>query len=300
MYDTIIIGAGMAGLTAAIYASRKRMRYELVASEFGGQFAVTGDVLNYPGVIQTTGLEMQAAMEEQMSFNGVSVVAETVGEVRRAGEDFKVVTDKREYDTQTVIIATGAKPRKLNVPGEERLARKGVAYCAICDGPLFDGVDVAIIGGGDAALEAADFMKGIASRIHVLTNEPKFRAQEYLQEKLNGNPNAEAIFNAEVKDILGGGFVSGLRYAAQGAEKTLDVKGVIIEIGRTPNTEPFRGLVETDEHGHILIDCQTRTSVPGIFAAGDCASGHEYQYIIAAGQGCMALIKAARYLASRK
>jgi thioredoxin-disulfide reductase len=300
MHDTVIIGAGIAGLTAAIYASRKRMDYVIVASEFGGQFTVSGEVLNYPGIVQTTGVDFLSVMKEQMDFNGVKVSDETVKEVRRVGADFKVVTDKSEYDTQTVIIATGARPRKLGVTGEKRLARKGVTYCSICDGPLFNGMDVAIIGGGDAALEAVDFMKDIAAKIYVLTNEPKFRAHEYLQEKVRDNPKVESIFNANIKEIVGEKFVSGIKYDVEGAEKILDVKGVIIEIGRVPNTEPFKGFVELDDHDHVVTDCRARTSVPGVFAVGDCAGGHEYQYVIAAGQGCMALIKAARYLAIKK
>ncbi|MBW2965457.1 NAD(P)/FAD-dependent oxidoreductase, partial [Candidatus Woesearchaeota archaeon] len=139
MYDTIIIGGGMAGLTAAIYASRKRMKFEIFASDFGGQFMVSGEVLNYPGIVKTTGVEFAGILEEQMKFNDVHVKAETVREVRRDGEDFRVITDKGEYQTRTVIISTGARARKLGVPGEDEFARKGVTYCSICDGPLFAG-----------------------------------------------------------------------------------------------------------------------------------------------------------------
>jgi alkyl hydroperoxide reductase subunit F len=300
MYDTIIIGAGIAGLTAAIYASRKRMNYEIIASEFGGQFLESGEVLNYPGIVETTGAELQSIMEKQAEYNNIKVVPEMVTTVKRQGDDFKVVTDKNEYHSRTVIIAAGARARKLNVPGEDRLANKGVTYCSICDGPLFAGMDVAIIGGGDAALEAVDFMKDIASKIYVVTIGGKFTAHEYLQEKVVNNPKVEVLFNAKTTEILGGDFVEGLKYEQDGREKTLKVRGVIIEIGRTPNTEVFKDFIELDDHDHIKIDCQTRTSIPGVFAAGDCASGHEYQYVIAAGQGCMALIKAAKYLALKK
>ena len=299
MYDTIIIGAGIAGLTAAIYASRKRMQFEILASEFGGQFMVSGEVLNYPGIVKTTGVEFSTAMEEQMKFNNVDVRTETVQGVAKEGENFKVRTDKAEYDTRTVIIATGARARKLGVPGEDRLANKGVTYCSICDGPLFAGKDVAVIGGGDAALEAIDFMKDIASKIYMLVIGDSFTGHEYLAERVNNNPKVEVLFNAETTEILGDNLVSGLKYRQGEEEKQLDIQGGIIEIGRVPNTEQFKDLVKLDQHSHILIDCQTITSVPGVFAAGDCASGHEYQYVIAAGQGCMALIKAARYLARK-
>lgn len=300
MHDTIIIGAGISGLTAAIYAARKRMKFEIISSDFGGQFMVSGEVLNYPGIVKTTGAEFSSVMKEQMKFNEVDVLIETVKEVKKQGTNFKVITDKNGYDTQTVIIATGARARKLNVPGEDRLANKGVAYCSICDGPLFAGMDVAVIGGGDAALEAVDFLKDIASKIYMLAIGDKFTGHEYLQEKVKKNPKVEVLFNAKTTEILGDEFVTGIKYEQNGEEKQLEVKGVIIEIGRVPNTETFKNLVELDEHNHIAIDCQGHTKVPGVFAAGDCASGHEYQYVIAAGQGCMALIKAARYLASKK
>ncbi|MBN2330591.1 MAG: FAD-dependent oxidoreductase [Candidatus Aenigmarchaeota archaeon] len=299
-YDTIIIGAGIAGLTAAMYAARKRMRFEIVSTDFGGQFMVSGEVLNYPGLVKASGIEFRSIMQKQMEFNKVNVLIETVREVRRRGADFKVMTDKSEYDTKSVIIATGSLPRKLNVPGEERLDKKGVTYCSICDGPLFAGMDVAVVGSGNAALEAVDFLKDIASKIYLVIRGDRLKGHEYLQERLKENPKVEILFNAQTTEILGDGLVSGHKYKQNGEEKKLDVGGVIIEIGRIPNTEPFKGLVELDEDGHIKIDCQCHTSVPGIFAAGDCASGHEYQYVISAGQGCMALIKAAKYLANLK
>jgi thioredoxin reductase len=261
---------------------------------------VSGEVLNYPGIVKTTGAEFSMKMEEQMKFNNVNVKTETVKEVQKQGDNFKVISDKGEYDTRTVIIASGARARKIGVPGEDKLAKRGVTYCSICDGPLFAGKDVAIIGGGASALEAVDFMKDIAPKIYMLVRGDKFTGHEYLIEKVNNNPKVEVLFNAETTEILGDQFVTGLKYKQSDEEKQLDVQGVIIEIGRVPNSEIFKDLVKLDEHKHILIDCQTLTSVPGIFAAGDCASGHEYQYVIAAGQGCMALIKAARYLAKKK
>ncbi len=300
IHDTVIIGAGMAGLTAAIYASRKRMDYVIVASDFGGQFSVSGEILNYPGVVETTGVDFQDMMQEQMEFNDVEVMEETVEGVEHEDGVFTVKTDKNSYRTRTLIIATGSHPRKLKVPGEEEFMNKGVTYCSICDGPLFADKKVAIIGGGDAALEAVDFMKDIASEIHVFTNEKQFRAHEYLQERVDENPKVTPHFNVEVEEIVGDDFVSGIRFNEDGEEKTLKVEGVIIEIGRVPNTEPFKDLVELDDEGHIKVDCRANTSVDGVFAAGDCTDVHEYQYVIAGGQGCIALIKAARYLSKHR
>ena len=300
MYDTIIIGAGIAGLTAAIYASRKRMKFEIISADFSGQFMQSGEILNYPGIVKTTGAEFSKIMEEQMKFNDVKIKAENVKNIEKKGTNFIVVTDRKKYETKTVIIATGARPRKLNVPGEDKFANKGVTYCSICDGPLFKGKDVAVIGGGDAALDAVDFLKDIVSKINMIVIGDKVTGHEYLQERVKKNKKVKVFFNAKTTEILGDKFVTGIKFEQDGKEKQLKVQGVIVEIGRVPNTEFAKELVELDEHGHILIDCQGHTKVAGIFAAGDCASGHEYQYVIAAGQGCMALIKAARYLANKK
>ena len=297
MYDTIIVGAGIAGMTASIYAARKRMKFEIISTEVGGQFMVSGEVLNYPGITKTTGVEFSSKMEEQLKFNNVNVIQETIKEIKKQDKFFKIITNKKEYDTKTVIIATGARARELEVPGEQEFKNKGITYCSICDGPLFSGKDVAVIGGGDAALEAVDFLKDIVSKIYMLVRGDKFTGHEYLIERINQNKKIEVIFNADTTKITGTQFVDGIAYKQKEQEKQLKVQGVIVEIGRIPNTEPFKNLLQLDDHKHIIIDCQTKTSIPGIFAAGDCASGHEYQYVIAAGQGCMALIKTARYLA---
>lgn len=300
MYDTIIIGGGIAGMTSAIYASRKRMKFELIASEVGGAFMNSGEVLNYPGIIETTGVEFAKTMEKQLEFNKIKPVLEFVKEIKRVDDNFKVITDKNEYDTRTIILATGARPRKINVVGEEEFSKKGVIYCSICDGPLFSGKDVAIIGSGNSALEAVDFMKDIAKKIYLLVRSDKLKAHEYLIERVKNNPKVEILYNAHTKEIFGEMMVTGLKYGLNGEEKEVQVQGIIIEAGRVPNIEVVKDLVELDEKNHIKIDCQTRTSVPGIFAAGDCTSAQEYQYVIAAGQGCMALIKAAKYLAGKK
>jgi len=300
MYDTIIIGAGMAGLASAIYASRKKMKFEIISKEFGGNLMFSGEILNYPGVPKATGPEFRSIMERQMELNGIRVIEETVKAMEKSGGGFRVIAGKKTYDTKTIIIATGSIPRKLGIPGEEEFAMKGVTYCSVCDGPLFAGMDVAIVGGSNSALMAADSMKNIASRIYMIVRDDRLTGHEYLIENAKKNPKVKMIFNSEAKEITGEKLVSGIRYVQLGREKELKVKGVIIEIGKVPNTGLFRDLVNLDEHGHILIDCQCHTSVPGIFAAGDCASGHEYQYAISAGQGAMALLKAAAYIAERE
>ncbi|MBS1266744.1 MAG: Sulfide dehydrogenase subunit alpha [Candidatus Woesearchaeota archaeon] len=300
MYDTIIIGAGMAGMTAAIYASRKRMKYEILAKEFGGQFMISGEILNYPGIVETTGTELSKTMQKQMQVNNIKVKEEYVKQIKKQDNHFIVIGENQQYETKTVIIATGSRPRKLNVPGEKEFTNKGVTYCSICDGPLFSGMDVAVIGGGDSAMEAVDFLKDIASKIYLIVKADKLKGHEYLIENIKSNDKVKIIYNAQTTEIIGSKLVNGLKYKKQGKEKSINVQGVIIEIGRNPSTDFVKGFLKLDKHGHIQIDCQTQTSVPGIYAAGDCASGHEYQYVISAGQGAMALIKAARYLASLK
>jgi alkyl hydroperoxide reductase subunit F len=301
MYDLLIIGGGITGQTAAIYAARKRMRFILIAHELGGQFLESGEVLNYPGIVKTTGAEFSTIMEEQLKFNQITPVeGEQAQRIEKIQGGFRIHCTGNTYEARTIIIATGARARKLGVPGENRLARKGVTYCSICDGPLFAGKDIAIVGGGNSALEGVNFTKDIARKIYLINLEKQFSAHEYLVEGVMGLKNVEVIHGATTTEILGETRVRGLRYVRGDATHDIDVEGVIIEIGRVPNTEFVKGFLELDPQGHILIDCWTRSSVDGIFAAGDCASGQEYQYVIAAGQGCMALIKASRYLANLK
>lgn len=301
MHDLIIIGGGITGQTAAIYAARKRMNFVLIARELGGQFLESGEVLNYPGIVKTTGAEFSAIMERQLKFNGITPVeGEEAQRIEKTRGGFRIHCARNAYEARTVIVATGARARKLGVPGEDRLARKGVTYCSICDGPLFGGKDIAIVGGGNSALEGVNFTKDIAGKIYLINIEKRFNAHEYLVEGVLSLKNVEVIQEARTTEILGEDRVRGLRYVRGDASHDIAVEGVIIEIGRAPNTEFVKGFLELGPQGHISIDCWTRSSVEGVFAAGDCASGQEYQYVIAAGQGCMSLIKASRYLANLK
>ncbi|MBD3427110.1 MAG: thioredoxin-disulfide reductase [Candidatus Omnitrophica bacterium] len=301
MHETIIIGGGIAGDTAAIYAARKKMDFLMIAKELGGQFFESGEITNYPGIVKTDGENFSESFEDQLEANGIEPrTGEEVTKLEKTGESFKVVTDKGTYETATVIIATGSRPRKLEVPGEDEFAKKGVTYCSVCDGPLFSGKDVVIAGGGNSALEAVDFMREIAEKITLVNNAEQLNGHEYLIDKAESLEKTEIINSAEIVSIEGDKMVNAVRLKKDGQESKIETEGVIIEIGRKPNTDFLKDFLELDEKGHIKIDCQGRTSVEGVFAAGDCASGQEFQYVIAAGQGCMALLKAARYLARRK
>jgi len=304
-YETIIIGAGIGGLSAGIYAARKKMNYLLLSNDVGGQMYGSGEILNYPGITETTGVEFAATFEKQIAFNDLHITTEAVQSVQRKAGGWEVTTDKASYETDTVLVASGSVPRKLGVPGEEELAKKGVTYCAVCDGPLFGGKDVAIVGSGNSALEAADFMSRIAKKIYLVTTKPAMKGHEYLIERVTALENVEVIANAATKKVLGEEFVTGLSYEQDSAEKKLDVQAVIIEIGRIPNTGLVGEAVDLDEHKHIKVDRWARCYHDGvldetIYAIGDCTDVHEYQYVISAGMGVTALLKAARYLANRK
>jgi alkyl hydroperoxide reductase subunit F len=297
MYETIIIGAGIAGLTAGIYAARKKMNFLCLTRQFGGQTLESGEILNYPGIVETNGFEFTEILRKQAEFNRVPIQeGEEVSRIEKRKGGFRVISNRGEYHTKSIILATGARARKLNVPGESRLANRGVSYCAICDGPLFAGKEVAVIGGGSSALEAADYLMQIAKRIYLVNIGRQFTAHEYLIDMITGQEKVKVIPDASTTAVLGEQVVEGIEYEQYGEKKKLSVQGVFVEIGRSPNTEFLQGFVELDIHNHVLIDCNTRTAVEGVFAAGDCSSIHEYQYTIAAGQGCTALLKVAKYL----
>ena len=278
------------------------MDFVLLSKTKGGQFMESGEVLNYPGIKKTTGAEFEKLMEDQLKFNNVELkFPETVSKIEKIGDNFKIISDKGEYEARAVILTTGARPRELNVPGEKEYKNKGVTYCAVCDGPLFADKEVAVIGGGDSALEAVDFLLNIAKKIYLINLTEELKAHEYLQERISGHEKVEVINNASTTEIIGDGkTVTGIKYKQGDEEKEISIQGVFVEIGRVPNTDFLEGFIELDEHKHIKIDEWCYASQEGVFAAGDCSSVHEYQYVIAAGQATIALLKAARYLAKKK
>ena len=293
-YEVIIIGAGIAGITAAIYAARKRMKFLLISKDIGGQINLSGEIENYPGFKHMTGIEFTKSLMEQIEYNDIKIESGIVENIEKEGKEFIIKTGKADYKTATIIIASGARARKLNIPGEDKFANKGVAYCAICDGPLFKDKVVAVIGGGDSALEAVDFLMNIAKKIYLLNIEDDIKGQEYLKERVLDKDKVEVINNARTTEIFGEKFVSGLRYEKEGEIKEFECEGIFVEIGRVPNAGFVNGLVELDEQNHIKIGKYCETSVNGIYAAGDVTDIYEYQYVIAAGQGCIALLSASK------
>lgn len=296
--DVLIVGAGPAGMTAAVYVARKRLSAAIVAKDVGGQMAWTLGIENYMGYQYVTGRELTAKFEEQVRQFPVPVVIDEITGVSKDGDGFKVVTSGgREVSARTVIIASGKRPRELGVPEERRFIGRGLSYCATCDGPLFAGKDVAVCGGGNSAVQAAIEMSKIASKVYIVSRSP-WKADPIVQDRTKGLVNIERMTGFEVVSITGDNAVEGLvvREKSTGRQETLKVSGVFVEIGLKPNTDFAKGLVELNEFGEVKVNCRCETNVPGMFAAGDATDVHEKQIVVAAGEGAKAALSAHEFL----
>jgi alkyl hydroperoxide reductase subunit F len=297
MYDLIIVGAGPAGITAAIYAARKRMNLLVITKDLGGQAALSGDVENYTGYQYITGFELtEKFLEHMKKFNIELREAEEVRKVERIKNGFRVLTDMAGYETKSIILASGARPRTLNIPGENEYKNRGVTYCATCDAPLFLGKDVAVIGGGNSALDAALQLTKIANKIYLITKYSSYRGETVMLEKVETSGKVTILYNTVTLEILGDKTVNSIKVGRNGEQKTIDVQGVFIEVGYTPNSEFVQGFVNLNECGEVMIDSHNRTDVLGFFAAGDVTNVAEKQIIIAAGEGAKASLSAFEYL----
>lgn len=298
-YDLVIIGSGPAGLTAAIYAQRARLNTIIIEKEglSGGQVLTTYEVDNFPGLPGLDGFDLGTKFKEHADRLGAVFVQEEVRQIRDLGKIKQVVCEKNVYETKTIIIATGAVHRKLNVPGEERLAGRGVSYCATCDGAFFRNKTVAVVGGGDVALEDAVFLSRLCKKVYLIHRRDKLRGAGILQEKVFSLDNIEVFWNTVVQSIEGSKQVEQLNLKDTQSGKTflLDVQGVFLAVGIRPASEAFAGLVEMD-HGYIQAGEDTKTSVPGIFAAGDVRTKKLRQVVTAAADGANAVTSAERIL----
>lgn len=300
-YDLIIIGGGPAGTAAAVYAARKQLKTLLIVEEFGGQSAVSEKIYNWIGTPEISGIDLAKNFREHVASHEGDFLEVKLGdrvegiEKESHGEffDFIVKTNKNEsFETKSVLIASGSARRRIDssIPGADTLEHKGLTYCASCDGPMFSGQDVAIIGGGNAALETAAQLLAYCKSVTILQRSAKFRADQITVDKVLANPKTTAIMNTKILEILGDKFVSGLKYSDPSGEHTLDVKGIFVEIGQIPNTSYVEGVVEMDEQKRILVNPRTQmSSVPGIWAAGDCTDILYHQNNIAAGDAVRAL-----------
>lgn len=296
--DCCIVGAGPAGMTAAVYLSRKRLSTAIVSKELGGQVAWTIGIENYMGYQYITGRELAAKFEEQVRQFPVPVVVDEVSEIKIGDDQFTIVTTGgREISARTVIIASGKKPRELGLPNEKGLIGRGLSYCATCDGPLFSKSDVAVIGGGNSAVQAVIEMSQVASKVYNISRSP-WRADAVIKEKAEKLKNVERRIGFDVVELLGDRLVEGLRIRdrSSGSEDILGVKGVFVEIGLKPNSDFVKGFLQLNEHGEVVVNCACETNVPGVFAAGDVTNVHEKQIVVAAGEGAKAALSAHEFL----
>jgi len=300
MYDLIIIGAGPAGITAAVYAARKKMSTLVLTLDIGGQAAWSGDIENYTGYQFITGPELAAKFEEHMKKYEVEVhEGEEVIGIGKKENTVLITTRKKTYEAKCAIIASGKRSRQLGVPGEKEFKNRGLTYCATCDGPLFAGKDVAVIGGGNSALDATLQLINIAKHVHVINITDKLTGDPVMQEKVNDSDKVSVHNNAKVISVLGDKVVNAITIEQGKGQKSIAVQGVFAEIGLIPNSE-FAKTIEKNELGEIKVDIYNRTNIPGIFAAGDVTFVPEKQIIIAAGEGSKALLGAFRYLSKLK
>ena len=302
MRDVMIIGSGPAGLTAALYTARANLKPLLIEGlESGGQLMLTTEVENFPGFRDgIMGPELMAAMRGQAERFGTEFVSGDVTSVDLSGPPFTITTSDDTYQTRALIIATGASARLLGLPSERKLMGHGVSTCATCDGYFFREKPIVVVGGGDTAMEEAIFLTKFASHVTVVHRRDALRASQIMQDKAFANPKISFEWNSVVEEVtdVEQGVVTGvvLRDVKQDTTKTLEVEGMFVAIGHIPNTGLFEGRLELDANGYIVPKGGARTSVPGVFAAGDVQDHTYRQAITAAGSGCMAAIDAERYL----
>jgi len=298
LVDVLIIGSGPAGMTAAVYASRKKLSTAIVSMDLGGQVAWTLGIENYMGYQYITGRELTGKFEEQVRQFQIPIVMDEVKELKIGRDLFTAVTaGGRTIEARTIIIATGKRPMELGLPDERKFVGRGLSYCATCDGPLFANMDVAVIGGGNSAVQAAIEMGQVASKVFIVSRSP-WSADAVVVDKANQVKNLEKRAGYDILEVLGENKVDGLRIRDKGSgkEEMIAVKGVFVEIGLRPNTEFLKGLVDMNQYGEIIVDCQCRTKIPGLYAAGDVTTVHEKQIVVAAGEGAKAALSAHEHL----
>ncbi|HJN62748.1 MAG TPA: FAD-dependent oxidoreductase [Candidatus Paceibacterota bacterium] len=307
MYDLIIIGGGPAGSAAGVYAARKKLKTLFLTVDFGGQSVVSADIQNWIGTISISGDKLAKDLKEHVLAYAKDVLdlkeGVRVSKIEKTGETFKVSTEKGEnFESKTVLVATGADRRKLKVPGAAEFENKGITYCASCDGPLFVDKDVVVIGGGNAGFETAAQLLAYTKSVTLLHRGPEFKADQITVQKVLKNPKMKAITNANTTEIEGDKFVSGLVYkdGESGETHEIQTEGIFVEIGLVPNTKFIEDFLELSEYKQIVVDSKNqRTSVDGVWAAGDCSDGLFHQNNIATGDAVKALEDIYNYINAR-
>lgn len=298
-YDVLVVGGGPAGSSAAIYAARKGIRTGIVAERFGGQVLDTMSIENFISVKSTEGPKLVASLEEHVKEYGIDVMNLQRAKGIEKKDLFELELENGAVlKSKSVIVSTGARWRNVGVPGEQEFKNKGVAYCPHCDGPLFEGRDVAVIGGGNSGIEAAIDLAGIVKHVTVLEFMPELKADDVLQKRLYSLPNVTVLKNVQTKEITGTDSVNGITYIDRdtGEEGHVELQGVFVQIGLVPNTDWLEGIVERNRMGEIIVDKHGATTVPGLFAAGDCTDSAYNQIIISMGSGATAALGAFDYL----
>jgi alkyl hydroperoxide reductase subunit F len=299
MYDVIIIGLGPAAVSAGIYTIRRELKTLIIGKEPGGQVMWASEIENYPGFNSIKSFDLIRKMQEHLDYFKAEIKNDEVTEIRKNDDwSFTVFTNKDSFRTKTVIVAIGLSPRRLAILGEEKFVGRGVTYCATCDGPFYKGKDVAVVGGGNAALDAAEYLSKIANQVYLVHRRDEFRGFESMVGNVKCCANIELVLSSEIKEISGQDKVEKIKAAnvKSGEEREIKVDGVFVEIGRIANTDLVSGLVDRNEKNQIIVDEKCQTNQPGIFAAGDVTNGKFKQIIIAAGQGAVAALSAYQYI----
>ncbi len=295
IFDLIIIGAGPAGITASIYAARKSMNLLVLSKDIGGQTSLSGDIENYTGYQFITGPELTKRFKDHIDTYEIKVnEGEGILSLKKDTDIISIKTDKGQYRAKTVIVASGKMPRELGVKGEKEFKGKGIAYCATCDGPLFAGRIVAVIGGGNSALDAAIGLERIARKIYIINIEKELTADAIMREAVLKSGKITVLNESRVVSVKGEKFVQAIEIEKNNSKKDIAVEGVFVEIGLTPNSGFAEG-VDKNNLNEIMVNCACETNIPGVFAAGDVTNVPEKQIIVAAGEGAKAALSAFRY-----
>lgn len=302
MYDIIIIGSGPAGMAAAIYTVRREMKTLMIGQETGGQVIWAGEIENYPGFKTITNFDFITRLRDQVTSIGTELKEAEVQKIEKNGDIFNIFTSRETFQAKTVIIAMGLSPRRLEIPGEKEFNGKGVSYCANCDGPLYKGKTVAVVGSGNSALDAAELMSKIASKVYLLVRGDKLKGFETLIDEVNARENIEVLLNVQTSEIIGDDKVKAVKVKNRldESEKEIALDGVFVEIGRIAKTDLVADFVDRDENSQIIVNERCETKTPGMFAAGDVTNVEFKQITIAMGQATTAALVAYQYLQLKK
>ena len=298
MYDIVIIGAGPAGLTAAIYARRANKKVlVLEAKNYGGQIINTSNIENYPGIEKISGFDYATNLYNQVLKQGAEIVFETVVNIKELINEKQVITTEKTYTAKAIIIATGADNRKLGIDNENNFIGKGISYCATCDGSFFKGKDVAVVGGGNTAIEDAEYLSDIVNKVYLIHRRDEFRGDIVSVNKLKEKPNVEFILNSKVTKLNGENFLESIEITDNSNNtKTININGLFIAVGKIPENENFKDLINMDDKGYIISDELCHTNVEGIYVAGDNRVKNLRQLVTATSDGAIAATEAIKYL----